>query len=248
MQSWGGTNRPIEIYKIDTKRVDAHVLEAFGDFSDAEDFELKFPKILSTINASQDAVCKSLEQNNPIRRRQIVGNCSYESTETAIFGVLALDALLQTDLNGSFEEQLAIASSYEKFQALIQHFKLDALESYLERHQNDSATPAATDGIPISHQTLQYIFGSQLEEIEKHKPVLLKKLSACRYSMHRTDAATRKCFKKFGVSTPEWRQQTEERFGELKAVYHKRYDANPELLKIHTAAQRTGFDRALGNS
>jgi ankyrin repeat protein len=255
-----GTNKPIEAYKIDPSLLTNDVLNEFS-FKEVGDYRTELPQVIAKLQGEKDAVCQSLEELDPLRKFQVVGNCSFESVETALYGVLAVDELLESG-GDPYSNQLAIASTFEVFQAFSNNLRLNALEAYLELY---SLNPERTD-FPMAHRMILDLFGQQLQELEQEsgqqladelvgsaitsKPALpdaatnlFDRLYHCRYVMHNTNTAAQKCLENY-LGMPQWRAEMEERFGELKGRYHRLYGADPALLSINSAAQRIGFQRS----
>ncbi len=150
---------PIEAFRINPKLLTTKMLHNL-DFSNPEAYLRTRHNLLRELEGDKDRITEVLEKFNPLREAQIVGNCSYESLETAIFGTLALDELLHSD-GTEAQDVLAIASSFEVSQALSNHIRLNALEDALE-----------DAGEHIPRDMIMTIFSKELEELqsldEKH--------------------------------------------------------------------------------
>ncbi len=60
--------------------------------------------------------------------------------------------------------------------------------------------------------------------------------------MNKSDKAAQKCLEN-GLGMPSWREQMEERFGEIKGRFYQNYGGTLSELKIANAAQFEGFRR-----
>ncbi len=215
-----GSKKPIEAFKIDPSKVSASILARF-EVDSSKDFEKKFPGLLEELGAEQDDVSKALEKWNPLRPYQEVGNCSYESSETAEYGVLALDRLLEIGADDD-SAQLASTEAYETSQVLMQESRLKALEQTLDIFERspDQTTYTLAQGM------METLFDMDLAEVDyTAKPEqavheLFRQLHTCRYTMSKTDRAAKACLAKgFGL-TPQWRQHMEKRYSALRERYN----------------------------
>ena len=109
------STKPIEAYRIDVSLLTTSILREFS-WDDVSDYLVKLPQTLTKLKATKDATCEALEALNPMRENQIAGNCGFESIETALYGLLAIDALTHTD-DHQASKSAAMAQSFEAFQA-----------------------------------------------------------------------------------------------------------------------------------
>lgn len=122
-----GAKKPIEIFKMDPNSIDEKFLRKLSWKTDKE-FNSSFPSMLSQIDAQKDTISLTLENLNPLRPEQIVGNCAWESLETAIFGLLTLKELLE---HPEINPETTMKNTHHLLEAWLQFTKLDYLERYL---------------------------------------------------------------------------------------------------------------------
>ncbi len=220
-------NKPVEVYRIDESLLSTVIFRQFA-WEDNESYLGKLPSLLKQLKATKDATCKALEALNPMREQQVTGNCGFESTETALFGILAIDALLQGDGERA-SNVAAIARSYETFQAFSQHLRLEVLESFL---RSLLETPALYESASV-HEKLQHLLTQPLAEVavpdldagETNDQENLKSKFYCELKLDKSEDEVDACQKCRQGIPPSWRLTMEQRYNELKELYNSLQEA-----------------------
>lgn len=110
------SRRPIEVYKINTDKLTEEILKSFLNIKDQEQIAYQswlkeFPQIL---DAQTDDVCIQVENSYPknkLGNYQLIGNCSWESTEVAVYGLLALHRTLSASKSNKNIKQASIEAN-----------------------------------------------------------------------------------------------------------------------------------------
>ncbi len=195
-----GSVRPIDVYRIDEKLVTASVMFELN-WQNVFDFEETLPVILRKLHATKDWVAEAVETLCPIRDNQVVGNCAWESIETALCALLTVEELLE---NGGDEARniAAVESAFDAFQLFSQQLRLDLAEGLVSRLEQDCEFK---DSQSI-HQMAEQVSKLPLEELAEANPELdtpkemLRRQFECR--AHASEA---------------WRLGMQERFTALKS-------------------------------
>lgn len=173
-----GNGVPIEAYKIDSSKVTHEILDEIKDtykaHSMAEGVDKVFGKIdlqtnlreigpvLEKLKASRnEGLCKWIETLPFASLKQKIGNCAWESLETAVYAIMAV----QTAIENNLEEAAEMVSKgillsqkvKEQFQRWETYTKLQALHNLFDRSEelmlnpsliaskSDASMPAAAD-------------------------------------------------------------------------------------------------------
>lgn len=143
-----GTLRPIEAYKIDPGKLTKEMIvdiqncmhkplsEGFNvlfgkSFNpNAKDSDREFGPLLQGLKAERnDKTCHWLENLPHTSRIQKVGNCAWESPETAVYAIMGLLSALKSDLTklSSMEEKQLAEKTYEAFKKWEKFTQLEAV-------------------------------------------------------------------------------------------------------------------------
>lgn len=133
-----GSNRPIEAYEIDQNQFTPEILKeierissegtlddfysAFGDDSNQNLFQRLKAK-------STSPICQWIEGKKHDTTRQEVGNCAWESPETAIDAILLL-----AEARYELENKGDKVDAYKLFNSWQQHTKLEIYFSYIKKY------------------------------------------------------------------------------------------------------------------
>ncbi len=143
-----GTRKPIEAYTINPTQLDEGVLHALMNLHDESERidgfnnlvghgsflfrERKPGPLLVKLQADDTTpLCRRLEGLHHDSEIQEVGNCSWESLETAVYGIMALQHMEKTSAEGN---RLA----YEQFDHWQQFVKVDSLSNYIKEYESEA--------------------------------------------------------------------------------------------------------------
>ncbi|MCP6756309.1 hypothetical protein NL533_32280, partial [Klebsiella pneumoniae] len=87
-----------------------------------------------TIDATSDTLLNLIENGYPSHPQQIVGNCAWESTETTLYGILALKRLTKEASSPLSFSKENLKTVQESFQHWLQFVQLEVLENYLKNY------------------------------------------------------------------------------------------------------------------
>lgn len=126
----GETRKPLELYKIDRKKVDAAAIQQLLDLTSQEsDGYTKWLKAVDKhFGAAKDSLCLCIEQAYPLSSFQQVGNCEWESLQTNVYGAMLLHRLKNHFT--SQEKAELIASTDRTFQEWQQFVQLESLGAF----------------------------------------------------------------------------------------------------------------------
>lgn len=165
------SRKPIEVYKINPDKLTKEVLQSFlsiqGGNEDAFKLWLQnFPKVL---DAQSDEVCKLVENGYPsdkLGKYQLTGNCSWESPEIAVYGLLALQRTLEASKPDKKQASLQAREtflhwrSFMLLHAIEECFKIYSLKEMAATEIN----PMLNEIFLASEKTDWSAFGTEMEE------------------------------------------------------------------------------------
>jgi len=136
----GETRNPIEVWKIDRDKVSEDVIEEIIQqfYRPQETYLDCLERIRSTLGGFRDPLAGLMMASYPMYPIQTIGNCSWESQETAVWSVLTLHRLVGKVAPNNPESIHVIESVSEIFEHWLQFTMVDALESYLKDHAADT--------------------------------------------------------------------------------------------------------------
>lgn len=139
----GETRKPVELYKIDRKKVDAAVIQQLLDLKsqESENYTKWVKAIEENFGAAKDPLCFCIEQAYPLSSFQQVGNCEWESLQTNVYAALLLHRLKDRFLLEEIKD--LIDSTNRTFLELQQFIQLQTLESFFKTFN------VQEDGIPF---------------------------------------------------------------------------------------------------
>ena len=170
----GHTRSPIEVHTINREKVnDATVTKILAlETSPSDDYATWLRELPTTFDARKSPLHDQLIAAYPFSHRQEVGNCSWESVETAVYALMAMQALSEGDTRTPRERRNALQEVNRVFQSWLQFTQLEALEAYFSDHEKD-----AEDRYGLDHELVQSIF-SQIWKVPSWRIDLYPRMQA----------------------------------------------------------------------
>lgn len=130
------TRKPIEIFTIDPRQLTVEKIQELIDLNEKNQKE--YEKWLTSLDswpnafgASHNEITKFLEQGYPFAREQRVGNCAWESVETAVYATLILNRIgLGFATREKAENEILLHEANQAFRSWLEFVQLDGLEHY----------------------------------------------------------------------------------------------------------------------
>lgn len=138
-----GSLRPIEAYAIDPNQVDEEFFDKVQQHKhrNFEQFNSAKNDWLRRLNARSTVESRWLERLPHATRVQKVGNCGWESLETAIYGMMGLHYIREgLVIKDTVYDQLDQWQIYDQFDKWQQFTKVDALSNYVQQRSEDLNT------------------------------------------------------------------------------------------------------------
>lgn len=132
------SRRPLEVYRINNAQVTAaSIARILQKSSRKNGFKQLLEDLPRLFEIRQDDVCTAVESSYPLGVRQEIGNCAWESQETAVFAFMALHRLTTGPVltPAEREQELKIASTL--FTDWVSFTKLFTIEEYMHLHELD---------------------------------------------------------------------------------------------------------------
>lgn len=134
----GASRKPIEAYKVDTSTLTESVIQEIIDLHNysEENYAKWLDSIPTTFNSTQNNFTNLLEESYPLEPTQRVGNCAWESLETAVFAAWLMRRLTkEKNLDSSTP---IVENVKQSFSHWVESTKLYALEKYLKELSSSS--------------------------------------------------------------------------------------------------------------
>lgn len=135
------TRRPIEVYKINSKKITKAVFEEIINLADQseETYHKWLSNIYRNFDAKKDSLSLCIERAYPLSSYQEVGNCVWESLQTCVYGMLLLNRLKENfDGLASSKTMALVDTSNKVFLQWREFLQIQSLERFFRANSTPS--------------------------------------------------------------------------------------------------------------